>query len=45
MDSLVTVRFFTVIPRQPGQIGFEAALTKLKGLGENAARPVGTIAS
>lgn len=43
MDSLVTVRFFTVIPRQPGQPDFEVCLKKVQGLGDNPGREVGEI--
>ena len=32
MDSQVTVRFYTVIPMEPGQASFEACLTKLRGI-------------
>jgi hypothetical protein len=43
MDSVITVRFFTVIPRQPGQPSFEACLQKLQELGENVGRKVADI--
>ena len=41
MDSLVTVRFFTVIPKQPGQPDFEECLKKVQSLGESVGREVG----
>lgn len=41
MDSLVTVRFFTVIPKMPGQPDFGACLEKVQGLGDVPGRKVG----
>lgn len=44
MDSLVTVRFFTVIPKQAGHPDFEECLKKIQALGESVGREVeGTI--
>jgi hypothetical protein len=43
VDSLVTVRFYTVIPKEPGHASFEACLTKLQSLGENPGRTVGEV--
>jgi len=40
MDSQISFRFFTVMSREPGQLGFLACLKKLMGLGDNAAREV-----
>ena len=40
MDSLVTVRFYTVVPREAGQANFEACLTRIKNIGDNPARVV-----
>ena len=38
MDSRVTVRFYTVVPMEPGQASFEACLKKIMGIGADVAR-------
>jgi hypothetical protein len=40
MDSWITVRFYTVVPKESGQASFEACLNKLIALGDNPGRPV-----
>jgi hypothetical protein len=40
MDSRVSVRFYSVVPKEAGQASFEACLQQIKGFGENPGRPV-----
>ena len=40
MDSMVSVRFFTVVPSEAGQASFESCLKKLMALSPNPSRPV-----
>jgi hypothetical protein len=40
MDSRITVRFYAVVPMEPGQPSFEACLKKIMGIGPNVAREV-----
>jgi hypothetical protein len=40
MDSRITVRFYAVVPMEPGQPSFEACLKKVMGIGQNVAREV-----
>jgi hypothetical protein len=40
MDSRITVRFYAVVPMEPGQPSFEACLKKIMGIGQNVAREV-----
>src|SRR5258708_40000874 len=40
MDSIVAVRFYTVVHKEAGQASFEACLNKLRQLSDNPGRPV-----
>jgi hypothetical protein len=40
VDSLVTVRFYVVVPKEAAQANFEACLTRIKAIGDNPGRTV-----
>lgn len=40
MDSRVTVRFYNVVPMEPGQASFDACLKKIISVGDNVSREV-----